>query len=124
MLLLLLTPPQLLLLHLQVGGELSKYGKVEDVLIFEVITPGYPPEEAVRIFVKFDRVEPATRALVDLQGRFFGGKQVRDSSPASLGFRVQAVDRFQLKGSLRQAGGVDLVQGLGCKQVRVFGASR
>jgi hypothetical protein len=69
-----------LLLHLQVGLELTKYGKVEDVLIFEVITPGYLPEEAVRIFVKFDRVEPATRALVDLQGRFFGGRQVRRGS--------------------------------------------
>lgn len=31
----------------------------------------------VRIFIKFDREEAATRALVDLQGRFFGGRQVR-----------------------------------------------
>ena len=30
----------------------------------------------VRIFIKFDRAEAATRALVDLQGRFFGGRQV------------------------------------------------
>jgi hypothetical protein len=60
----------------QVGTECTKYGTVADVCIFEVITPGYPPEEAVRIFVKFERVEAATRALVDLQGRFFGGRQV------------------------------------------------
>lgn len=31
----------------------------------------------VRIFIKFDRAEASTRALVDLQGRFFGGRQVR-----------------------------------------------
>lgn len=33
---------------LQVGNELTKYGTVEDVMIFEVTTPGYQPEEAVR----------------------------------------------------------------------------
>jgi hypothetical protein len=33
----------------------------------------------VRIFIKFDRAEAATRALVDLQGRFFGGRQVNGS---------------------------------------------
>jgi hypothetical protein len=60
-----------------VGTELTKYGTVTDVMIFEVTTPGYAPEEAVRIFVQFDRTEAATRALVDLQGRFFGGRQVR-----------------------------------------------
>lgn len=68
--------PICLLLSHQVGTECTKYGTVADVCIFEVITPGYPPEEAVRIFVKFERVEAATRALVDLQGRFFGGRQV------------------------------------------------
>lgn len=61
----------------EVGNELTKYGTVEDVMIFEVTTPGYAPEEAVRIFIKFDRAEAATRALVDLQGRFFAGRQVR-----------------------------------------------
>lgn len=61
----------------QVGTELTKYGTVEDVMIFEVTAPGWPAEEAVRIFIKFDRAEASTRALVDLQGRFFGGRQVR-----------------------------------------------
>eukprot|EP00878_Enallax_costatus_P009125 GHUV01009539.1.p1 GENE.GHUV01009539.1~~GHUV01009539.1.p1 ORF type:complete len:208 (+),score=77.54 GHUV01009539.1:61-624(+) len=61
----------------EVGTELTKYGNVEDVMIFEVTTPGYLPEEAVRIFIKFDQAEAATRALVDIQGRFFGGRQVR-----------------------------------------------
>ncbi|KAG2439057.1 hypothetical protein HYH02_006584 [Chlamydomonas schloesseri] len=63
----------------EVGQELTKYGKVLDVLIFEVTTPGYVEEEAVRIFVQFERVESATKAAVDLQGRFFAGRQVRVS---------------------------------------------
>jgi hypothetical protein len=40
-------------------------------------TKPQPVNSQVRIFIKFDRVEAATRALVDLQGRFFGGRQVR-----------------------------------------------
>lgn len=35
------------------------------------------PEEAVRIFVEFKRIESAIKAVVDLNGRFFGGRQVR-----------------------------------------------
>lgn len=61
----------------EVGTELTKYGNVTEVLIFEVTTAGYPPEEAVRIFVQFDIVDSATRALMDLNGRFFGGRQIR-----------------------------------------------
>jgi splicing factor 45 len=61
----------------EVGVELSKHGGVLDVKIFEVVTPGYDPEEAVRIFVMFDRVDGAVKAHIDLQGRFFGGRQVR-----------------------------------------------
>ncbi|EFJ51175.1 hypothetical protein VOLCADRAFT_87981 [Volvox carteri f. nagariensis] len=63
----------------EVGQELTKYGKVLDVLIFEVTTPGYVEEEAVRIFVQFERQESATKAAVDLQGRFFAGRSVRVS---------------------------------------------
>ena len=51
----------------QVGNELTKYGEVTSVMIFEVTTPGYEPEEAVRIFIQFDRVESATKAQIDLQ---------------------------------------------------------
>lgn len=61
----------------EVGMESSKYGKVEGVFIFEVTEPGFPAEEAVRIFVRFDRIETATKALVDMEGRFFGGRVVR-----------------------------------------------
>ncbi|CAK0782714.1 hypothetical protein CVIRNUC_005909 [Coccomyxa viridis] len=60
----------------EVGMECSKYGGVQSVLIFEVLEPGFNPEEAVRIFVRFGRIEDATKALVDLGGRFFGGRTV------------------------------------------------
>ena len=61
---------------LQVGMECSKYCNVQSVLIFEVLEPGFNPEEAVRIFIKFGRIEDATKAVVDLNGRFFGGRTV------------------------------------------------
>lgn len=48
-----------------------------DVKIFEVVTSGYDPAEAVRIFIQFEKVDAAVKAHIDLQGRFFGGKEVR-----------------------------------------------
>ncbi|CAH0395297.1 unnamed protein product [Bemisia tabaci] len=53
----------------------TKYGDVVRVLIYE--RPEVPAEEAVRIFVEFKRIESAIKAVVDLNGRFFGGRQVK-----------------------------------------------
>lgn len=53
----------------------GKYGDVSKVVIFE--RPNVPPEEAVRIFIEFKRVESAIKAVVDLNGRFFGGREVQ-----------------------------------------------
>ncbi|XP_015589579.1 splicing factor 45 [Cephus cinctus] len=53
----------------------TKYGDVARVIIHEVIDA--PAEEAVRIFVEFKRIESAIKAVVDLNGRFFGGRQVK-----------------------------------------------
>lgn len=53
----------------------TKYGDVIKVLIFEI--PNVNHEEAVRIFVEFKRIESAIKAVVDLNGRFFGGRQVK-----------------------------------------------
>ncbi|KAD3337846.1 hypothetical protein E3N88_33367 [Mikania micrantha] len=64
-------------LEAEVAEECSKYGTVTRVLIFEITEPGFPVDEAVRIFVQFERSEQATKALVDLEGRFFGGRVVR-----------------------------------------------
>ncbi|KAK1425614.1 hypothetical protein QVD17_20968 [Tagetes erecta] len=64
-------------LEAEVAEECSKYGSVTRVLIFEITEPSFPVDEAVRIFVQFERSEQATKALVDLEGRFFGGRVVR-----------------------------------------------
>uniref|UniRef100_A0A1A9WES5 Splicing factor 45 n=1 Tax=Glossina brevipalpis TaxID=37001 RepID=A0A1A9WES5_9MUSC len=53
----------------------TKYGEVANVIIHESF--GTAPEDAVKIFVEFKRIESAIKAVVDLNGRFFGGRQVR-----------------------------------------------
>ncbi|GAB2234333.1 hypothetical protein Drorol1_Dr00003581 [Drosera rotundifolia] len=60
----------------EVGSECAKYGTVTRVLIFEITEPNFPSDEAVRIFVQFERSEETTRAYVDLDGRYFGGRVV------------------------------------------------
>ncbi|XP_064417303.1 splicing factor 45 isoform X1 [Latimeria chalumnae] len=55
--------------------ECEKYGKVSKCVIFEI--PGTPDDEAVRIFIEFERVESAIKAVVDLNGRYFGGRVVK-----------------------------------------------
>lgn len=53
----------------------SKYGEVISVTIQEI--PNVEADEAVRIFVEFKRIESSIKAVVDLNGRFFGGRQVK-----------------------------------------------
>ncbi|KAF5287569.1 hypothetical protein FQA39_LY15898 [Lamprigera yunnana] len=53
----------------------TKYGEVATVTIHEV--PNVEPEDTIRIFVEFRRIESAIKAVVDLNGRFFGGRQVK-----------------------------------------------
>ncbi|XP_051223241.1 DNA-damage-repair/toleration protein 111 [Lolium perenne] len=60
----------------EVASECSKYGTVLRVLIFEITQANFPVDEAVRIFVLFERTEESTKALVDLDKRFFGGRVV------------------------------------------------
>ncbi|KAK0051914.1 splicing factor 45 [Biomphalaria pfeifferi] len=59
----------------ETAEECSKYGKVNKCVIYEV--PDASDEECVRIFVEFERMESAIKALVDLNGRFFGGRVVK-----------------------------------------------
>eukprot|EP00094_Tigriopus_californicus_P000747 TCALIF_00723-PA protein Name:"Similar to RBM17 Splicing factor 45 (Homo sapiens)" AED:0.34 eAED:0.38 QI:8/0/0/0.42/0.83/0.71/7/0/508 len=66
-----------------------KYGDVNKVIIFEL--PNAIPEEAVRIFIEFKRVESAIKAVVDLNGRFFGGREVQASF-----YNVQRFANLQL----------------------------
>lgn len=64
-------------LEVEVGEECAKYGKVTRVLIFEITEHDFPSDEAVRIFVQFEKAEQTTKALIDLDGRFFGGRVVK-----------------------------------------------
>ncbi|XP_067139316.1 splicing factor 45 isoform X1 [Centruroides vittatus] len=57
--------------------ECGKYGEVVKCLIFEIAASDIPEEEAVRIFIEFKRLESAIKAVVDLNGRYFGGRIVR-----------------------------------------------
>jgi splicing factor 45 len=50
-----------------------------------------PDDEAVRIFVKFEDIVAAIRAKKDLNGRFFGGRQV-----SAQFFDEQRFDRLDL----------------------------
>ncbi|XP_015782336.1 splicing factor 45-like [Tetranychus urticae] len=61
----------------EVKEECSKYGEVVKCVIYEI--HGGHPEDAVRIFVEFKRVEAAIKAVVDLNGRYFGGRIVKIS---------------------------------------------
>ncbi|XP_043944747.1 splicing factor 45 isoform X2 [Protopterus annectens] len=62
-------------LEAETKEECEKYGKVVKCVIFEI--PTAPDEEAVRIFIEFERVESAIKAVVDLNGRYFGGRVVK-----------------------------------------------
>ncbi|XP_066561201.1 splicing factor 45 isoform X2 [Amia ocellicauda] len=81
-------PTKVVLLRNMVGGgevdedleaetkeECEKYGKVVKCVIFEI--SGVSDDEAVRIFLEFERVESAIKAVVDLNGRYFGGRVVK-----------------------------------------------
>lgn len=62
-------------LESETKDECSKYGKVRKVLIFEI--PDAFSEDAVRIFVEFEKMDSATKAVIDLNGRYFGGRMVK-----------------------------------------------
>ncbi|XP_054707802.1 splicing factor 45-like [Uloborus diversus] len=67
--------------------ECGKYGEVVKCMIFEIPGGNVPEEESVRIFIEFKRLESAIKAVVDLNGRYFGGRVVK------AGF--YDVDKFQ-----------------------------
>ncbi|XP_033646465.1 splicing factor 45-like [Asterias rubens] len=73
----------------ETAEECAKYGEVGRVVIYE--EPGAPDDCAVRIFVEFQRVESAIKAVVDLNGRWFGGREVRASF-----YEVSKFQRYEL----------------------------
>lgn len=59
----------------ETGEEAGKYGKLIRCTVKEV--KGVPDDQAVRIFLEYQRIEDATKAFVDMNGRYFGGRVVR-----------------------------------------------
>merc|ERR1719203_2214907 len=59
----------------ETAEEAGKYGKLRKCVIKEM--KGLPDDQAVRIFLEYERVEDATKALVDMNGRYFGGRVVK-----------------------------------------------
>ncbi|KAL5013489.1 hypothetical protein ScPMuIL_007759 [Solemya velum] len=59
----------------ETAEECAKYGKVIKCLIFEI--PGASDEEAVRIFLEFEKTDAAIKAVIDLNGRYFAGRTVK-----------------------------------------------
>jgi len=59
----------------ETAEEAGKYGKVIKCVIKEIT--GVPDDQAVRIFLEFDVIESSTKALVDMNGRYFGGRVVK-----------------------------------------------
>ncbi|XP_071817939.1 splicing factor 45-like [Apostichopus japonicus] len=73
----------------ETAEECTKYGAVVKCVIYE--EPNAEEEEAVRIFVEFGSIAAAVKAVVDLNGRFFGGRIVKASF-----FSPEKFKRFEL----------------------------
>jgi len=59
----------------ETAEEAGKYGKLVKCVVKEI--KGLPDTEAVRIFLEFEKVESSTKALIDMNGRYFGGRVVK-----------------------------------------------
>ena len=60
----------------EVGAEATRHGTVTGLVVFEVIEPGFPPSEAVRVFVRFADAPSAAAFAAAMAGRYFGGRRV------------------------------------------------
>merc|ERR1712083_718804 len=59
----------------ETAEEAGKYGKLVKCAVKEC--QGAPDNEAVRIFLEFEKVEAASKAYKDMNGRYFGGRTVK-----------------------------------------------
>merc|ERR1712176_149223 len=59
----------------ETAEEAGKYGKLVKCVIKEINS--LPDDQAVRIFLEFEQIEGATKAMLDMNGRFFGGRVVK-----------------------------------------------
>uniref|UniRef100_A0A915D5E8 Splicing factor 45 n=1 Tax=Ditylenchus dipsaci TaxID=166011 RepID=A0A915D5E8_9BILA len=58
----------------EIKEEMKKYGQLNNVILHSM--PNASVEEAIRIFLEFTNVNHAIKAVVDLNGRFFGGRAI------------------------------------------------
>merc|ERR1712232_427347 len=77
-------------LHEEIVEEANKFGNLVKCTIKEM--KGAPEEQAVRIFLHYERVEDAVKACDTFYARYFGGRSVRA--------RYYDLDSF-LKGDLK-----------------------
>mmetsp|Transcript_16210 Transcript_16210/g.35196 ORF Transcript_16210/g.35196 Transcript_16210/m.35196 type:complete len:307 (-) Transcript_16210:30-950(-) len=80
----------------ETAEEARKYGELDGKGCKVVEVPNVPDNEAVRVFLAFKEVSGATKALDDMNGRYFGGRVVRA--------QYYAVDRW-LHEDLKPAAG-------------------
>lgn len=63
-------------LQTETAAECAKFGAVAECVVYECPPHSKPPEEAVRIFVRFADAASTARARAEMDGRFFGGRRV------------------------------------------------
>lgn len=61
----------------ETAEECAKYGVVKNCVIYECPPKTVPDTEAVRIFIEYREISAARKAIADLNGRFFGGRNVK-----------------------------------------------
>ncbi|KAJ9457215.1 DNA-damage-repair/toleration protein DRT111 [Diplonema papillatum] len=63
-------------LESEVAGECQRYGEIKSVQIYEEKADSIAKELRVRIFVKFERIPEAMKAVVELDGRTFDSRVI------------------------------------------------
>eukprot|EP00903_Cladosiphon_okamuranus_P012880 g12028.t1 len=63
----------------ETSGECERFGPVRRCLIYEIKGGDAPDTQRVRIFVAFEKQESAVKAYLEMNGRFFGGRQIAAS---------------------------------------------
>jgi splicing factor 45 len=71
----------------EIKNECSKYGKIHQVVIYQVKIDNFPDQERVRLFVEFDNQSSSVLAYKEMNGRFFGGRSIDASFYDEIKFR-------------------------------------